>query len=756
MRDVTVAITEASYSGNKGAAAMLQSSIRQLHDAYGERLNVNLMSVYPADDRKQVPFDFVKIVPAKPEKVLLVAFPCAVAYRLFRWLPPVKKLLLKQPMLKAYSRTDLTLNEAGVSMVDSRGFVMNVYSFVCSAIPMLMGVPVIKYSQALGTFKKTYNRLLAKWQLPKFRKIIARGEITRENLAGIGITGNVTVCADGAFTMEDDPATAEKVRKLWEGDPFFRGDVVGLSISNVVNNKCAEKGLDYPKIIADFIGELNRQGYHVLIIANAARLGSTKTRTNDLMLGDRIFEACGDHEAVRWYHEEMTAEELREHIGRCRFLVASRFHSMIAGLERGVPVMLVGWSHKYKEVLDQFELGEYAADFSALGPETLAAGFERLRADEELIREKLRAHISEVKESSKDNIRIVRGELDREITEGKRKSYDRTGAPEEYLAIRKGYALKEEDRKNAASGGMVTALLCSLLRHGDIDGAWVTKAVFENGRAGYKTWIATTEEEIRDAGSSVYMNVPLLSHLDLLRAFDGKAAVVMQPCMMRAFRAALEKEPALKEKVAVKLGLFCSGSCRAEATDLALRKAGIRTEGAERLFYRRGFWRGPGTVAFRDGHEETFSYTKYFCTYKNAYFFCKMSCFSCGDHFAECADASFGDIWLKEMKKEAVKHTGCVVRSEQALAWLNRAAEEGSLRLRYMGERDLLRSQRRALVFKHKVCAGDRKKKWNHRLAYRLAEHNRKASEQHPERVAKWPVRIMFLYMCFIRWLMNF
>ena len=48
MRDVVIAITAASYSGNKGAAAMLQSSIRQLHERYGERLNINLMSVYPS------------------------------------------------------------------------------------------------------------------------------------------------------------------------------------------------------------------------------------------------------------------------------------------------------------------------------------------------------------------------------------------------------------------------------------------------------------------------------------------------------------------------------------------------------------------------------------------------------------------------------------------------------------------------------------------------------------------------------------
>ena len=70
MRDITVAITAASYSGNKGAAAMLQSSIRQLHEIYQENLNINLMSVYPGEDREQVPWDFVKIVPCKPANLL--------------------------------------------------------------------------------------------------------------------------------------------------------------------------------------------------------------------------------------------------------------------------------------------------------------------------------------------------------------------------------------------------------------------------------------------------------------------------------------------------------------------------------------------------------------------------------------------------------------------------------------------------------------------------------------------------------------
>ena len=94
MRDITIAIYSSSYSGNKGAAAMLQSSIKQLHDVYGDRLNINLMSVYPSEDKKQLPFDFINITSTKPEQLLFIAFPLAILYKL-KWCPPIKKTSFK-------------------------------------------------------------------------------------------------------------------------------------------------------------------------------------------------------------------------------------------------------------------------------------------------------------------------------------------------------------------------------------------------------------------------------------------------------------------------------------------------------------------------------------------------------------------------------------------------------------------------------------------------------------------------------------
>ena len=149
---------------------------------YGERLNINLMSVYPSEDIKQIPWDFIKIVPCKPEQLLFVAFPLAVLYKAFKWCPPIKKLLLKNKILKAYSQTDAVLDEAGISFADSRGAVMNTYAFVCAAVPMLMGVPVSKIFPRLWEPSiLPINRFLAKWILPKMKLICARGKGTLEN-----------------------------------------------------------------------------------------------------------------------------------------------------------------------------------------------------------------------------------------------------------------------------------------------------------------------------------------------------------------------------------------------------------------------------------------------------------------------------------------------------------------------------------------------------------------------------------------------
>ena len=67
------------------------------------------------------------------------------------------------------------------------------------------------------------------------------------------------------------------------------------------------------------------------------------------------------------------------------------------------------------------------------------------------------------------------------------------------------------------------------------------KSIIVNGELGYKTFIATTEEEIKDCGTSIYMYILLLKHFDELLQFNGRIAVVLLPCQMRALNNIIEK-----------------------------------------------------------------------------------------------------------------------------------------------------------------------------------------------------------------------
>ena len=224
-------------------------------------------------------------------------------------------------------------------------------------------------------------------------------------------------------------------------------------------------------------------------------------------------------------------------------------------------------------------------DFSALELDSLKTKFMGFISESQNIREKIKENLPAVLESSRDNIRFISEEIDKVYAKPKKVKLLDFNRPEfymgEHICARMGYAADGNIRANAASGGMVTALLCHMLETGEIDGAWVTRSEIKDGKLGYKTFIATTREELMESSSSVYMYMPLMKHVDMLREFNGKLAVVLVPCQMRAFTAMLEKEPALKEKVVLKLGLYCSGSHSENATLVPLRKKKISLEGAK-------------------------------------------------------------------------------------------------------------------------------------------------------------------------------
>jgi colanic acid/amylovoran biosynthesis protein len=105
--------------------------------------------------------------------------------------------------------------------------------------------------------------------------------------------------------------------------------------------------------------------------------------------------------------DELDPAELRALIGRGDALVSSRFHAMISGLASRTPTLVLGWSHKYAEVLRSFELEWCSVDYSEISGSTLARRLADLvdRSDE--VRGLIDRHLPDVQQSSALNLRAI-------------------------------------------------------------------------------------------------------------------------------------------------------------------------------------------------------------------------------------------------------------------------------------------------------------------------------------------------------------
>jgi polysaccharide pyruvyl transferase WcaK-like protein len=79
---------------------------------------------------------------------------------------------------------------------------------------------------------------------------------------------------------------------------------------------------------------------------------------------------------------------------------------MIAALETETPLFVIGWSHKYQEVLDQFELFEgYGIDYNKF--DQIAFNIEKRLSSLSSDHEKIKKALPHIKELSKKQLVTV-------------------------------------------------------------------------------------------------------------------------------------------------------------------------------------------------------------------------------------------------------------------------------------------------------------------------------------------------------------
>jgi len=179
--------------------------------------------------------------------------------------------------------------------------------------------------------------------------------------------------------------------------------------------------------VAGLCRGLIAKGYGVLLLPMATRASEgERLRNNDIPVIKRIVAAFHsgaggaggaggadmEPDALLWADWDMDYSAIKALMGETDLVVASRFHGMVTALDLGLPVLAIGWGHKYRELLAHFGLESWSLDFV----ETDAVGLEQkthaLLDGGEAIRKTILDRLPEIKRLAERQLNAISATLD--------------------------------------------------------------------------------------------------------------------------------------------------------------------------------------------------------------------------------------------------------------------------------------------------------------------------------------------------------
>jgi coenzyme F420 hydrogenase subunit beta len=266
-----------------------------------------------------------------------------------------------------------------------------------------------------------------------------------------------------------------------------------------------------------------------------------------------------------------------------------------------------------------------------------------------------------------------------------------------------GWATDEEVRYAGASGGVASAILRGAFERDLIDAAAVVRMDPARPLAADAT-IARSVDEILAGRGSKYNAVAINTLLRRILREPGRYAVVGLPCHIQGLRLAQRYLPALAERIAFTLGVFCGWTALPRATEVAARRAGVDPAELTAVAYRGPDWPGGLRLVTRSGSIVSRPYPEYFDRYVGAY--TPPRCRLCPDALAEAADISVGDAWLDRFAGTAGV-SDVIARTDVGLGIIDGLATD-HLTLDVATPEEIVASQRETYHFKRDIYRGRR------------------------------------------------
>ncbi len=228
-----------------------------------------------------------------------------------------------------------------------------------------------------------------KEELTYCSKIYARETEGYECLISLGLE-NVELSTDMVIREKLFPAASDI---LTSNDPaeihYPSQDSVGFIINeNVFRIGDPDAVLN---LYANMLDKLIDDGEKVYIL---------NTSTADYQLVENVLSKTNNRDKVGVISGEYSSPELIDIIGKFKYVVASRYHSVVFAYRSGVPAIILGWASKYVDLAAHFQQQDYVFDIREPGVDQIIEQIDKMGANHKAESQAIRDSLENIQTTS--------------------------------------------------------------------------------------------------------------------------------------------------------------------------------------------------------------------------------------------------------------------------------------------------------------------------------------------------------------------
>jgi polysaccharide pyruvyl transferase WcaK-like protein len=299
-----------------------------------------------------------------------------------------------------YKNLDGLIDISGFALGDSWGVNNSQFYQYHNSIFEAFDKPVVFLPQAWGPFTNKLIRQLSAAAINLSDYAFARdnrsfqymNELEGVDQKKIGLAPDIAYQFQGA-----SKAQAMSVLKKINFIPGEK-NVIGIMPNMQVYVRTEGKGAEnkYIKLLIDIISYfVNKPDFSIVLIPHQVNPVENPDAPDDRFLCDLIKTSLNNLPDIFILREYLSAEIIKAVIGEMDFIIGSRYHGIIAALSQIIPVVVLGWSHKYFELLRDVGIEQYIVDYKNLNKNDLLALVENAWINRKEIKDTLKHNVPE-------------------------------------------------------------------------------------------------------------------------------------------------------------------------------------------------------------------------------------------------------------------------------------------------------------------------------------------------------------------------